>query len=113
MDFQQTIVIISLVKVLLACLAVLFLFGFFMRWKFFRHRLPSLAFYTKRMFIRHNIVLGTGMIMLSLAFIVDFIAPEAGGGAENMGLMASVLEVFALVAISYSYYKLVRLEVPG
>ena len=115
MDFQQTTTILSLVKVLLACLAVLFLFGFFVQWKFFRHRLPSMAFYTKRKFIRHNVILGTGVSLLSLAFIVDFAVQQAqtGPGSANLALLSSVLEVFSLMAIGYSYYKLVRLEVPG
>ena len=112
MEFQQLFQMISLVKVLLACLAVLFLFGFFIQWKFFRHRLPSMAFYMKKRFVKHNVVLGTGVILLSLAFIVDFAMDQTETGKESLAILSSVLQVLALAAIGYSYYKLVRLELP-
>jgi hypothetical protein len=104
--------VMMVLKVLLAALSVIFLFGFFVQWKLSKYRLPVIAFYTKKRFVRHNIVLGTGIVSLSLAYIINFLwmslKPEDPGGA----VIVSLLEVLALMCIGYSYYKLVRLQIP-
>ncbi|MFH1447968.1 MAG: hypothetical protein ABIG39_03835 [Candidatus Micrarchaeota archaeon] len=108
----QIELMLMILKVLLASLSVLFLFGFFVQWKFSRYRLPVIAFYTKKRFVKHNIILGTGVIALSLAYIIEFfvvaLGQDTGGGSVIVGL----LETVAIVCIGYSYYKLVRLQIP-
>ncbi len=104
--------ILIILKVLLASLSVLFLFGFFIQWKFSRYRLPVIAFYTKKRFVKHNIVLGTGIIALSLAYIIEFLDMSVNPVTQEGNIIVSLLETLALMCIGYSYYKLVRLQVP-
>jgi hypothetical protein len=114
---SQFEMVLATLKVLLASLSVIFLFGFFIQWKFSKYRLPVIAFYTKKRFVKHNIVLGTGVVALSLAYIADFLygsaGPEKLGQAATSGkIIVSLLETLGLVCIGYSYYKLMRLQIP-
>ena len=109
-QFEMVLVIL---KVLLASLSVVFLFGFFVQWKFAKYRLPVIAFYTKKRFVTHNVVLGTGVVALSLAYITDFLRMSVSPTGEGGKLVVSLLETIALVCIGYSYYKLVRLQIPA
>lgn len=116
-SLTQLDMVLSTLKVLLASLSVIFLFGFFIQWKFSKYRLPVIAFYTKKRFVKHNVVLGTGVVALSLAYIVDFLhGGIAGGDASQTAMSGKVivglLEAIGLVCIGYSYYKLMRLQIP-
>lgn len=112
MDLLVVEQVMVVLKLLLACMSIIFLFAFFMQWKFLRLKLPSIAFYTKGKFVKHNVALGTGIVCLSLAYIVDFIAITNNVETDSMKLTVYSLEVIALAFIGYSYYKLIRFEIP-
>ncbi len=112
-NLTQTENVLQVLKIMLASLAVIFLFAFFIQWKISKYRLPVIAFYMKKRFVRHNIVLGTGIVALSLAYVIEFlwlnVKPFDPGGK----LLVDVLEAVSLVCIGFSYYKLMRLQIPA
>jgi hypothetical protein len=109
----QTESVLNVLKVILAALSVVFLFAFFIQWKLSKYRLPVIAFYTKKRFVKHNIVLGTGIVALSLAYITEFVCGYVRPADPVGGLVVNALEVVSLICIGYSYYKLMRLDMPA
>lgn len=105
--------VLDVLKVLLAGLSIVFLFAFFIQWKLSKYRLPVIAFYMKKKFVRHNVVLGTGVVALSLAYIIEFLWLNLQPAEPSGQLIVSSLEAVALVCIGYSYYKLMRLQIPA
>ena len=109
----QTEGVLEVLKVLLAGLTVVFLFAFFIQWKFSKYRLPVIAFYMKKRFVKHNVVLGTGIVALSLAYIIDFLWMSMRPADSGGKLVVNSLETLSLACIGYSYYKLMRLPIPA
>jgi len=67
----------------------------------------------KKRFVKHNVVLGTGIVALSLAYIIEFLLMNAKPSDGTGRVFVDALQVVALGCIGYSYYKLMRLQIPA
>ncbi len=110
---SQTENVLQVLKIMLSSLAVIFLFAFFIQWKISKYRLPVIAFYMKKRFVRHNIVLGTGIVALSLAYVIEFVWLNIKPLDPVGKILVDILEAISLVCIGFSYYKLMRLQIPA
>ncbi|RLG18675.1 hypothetical protein DRN67_03905 [Candidatus Micrarchaeota archaeon] len=110
LDSTQQLASLYLVKVLLAALTVAFLIAFQLRWIITKYDLSVLDFYTKWKFFRQSLAIGTGIFLLSIAFMLDFGQYTGRFHGQDYTALTTTLEILALVFFGYSYYKLARLR---
>ncbi len=110
-EFAQ-LAVVSLVRMILTSLVLLLLAFFYIQWRLAKGSLSPLVYYTRSKLVKQNLLLGIGVILLSGGFILDSLTQLGYLVGEDWKLAAGLLEVGAIGLIGYSYYKLVRTEVP-
>jgi hypothetical protein len=106
----QQLALTYVVKVILAVLAVVFLIFFQLRWVATKYDLSVLHFYIKWKFFRQSLPAGAGVLLLAVAFLLDFARYANLINDPNLLLIINFLEILALMCFGYTYYRLARLQ---
>jgi len=106
----QQLALTYVVKVILAVLAVAFLIFFQIRWVATKYDLSVLHFYIKWKFFRQSLPAGAGVLLLAVAFLLDFARYANLINNPNILLIINLLEILALMCFGYTYYRLARLQ---
>ncbi|MDO8339754.1 MAG: hypothetical protein Q7T16_03790 [Candidatus Burarchaeum sp.] len=107
---DQQLALTYLIKIILAVLAVAFLAFFQLRWVATKYDLSVLHFYIKWKFFRQSLPAGAGVLLLAMAFILDFGRYANVLKDPNLPLVINLLEMLALTFFGYTYYRLARLQ---
>jgi len=107
---EQQIALTYIIKVILAVLAVTFLVLFQLRWVASKYDLSVLHFYIKWKFFRQSLPAGAAVLLLAIAFLLDFGRYANIIKDPNLSLIINALEILALMLFGYTYYRLARLQ---
>ena len=110
LNSAERLAAVYLAKVLLASLTMAFLMAFQLRWVITKYDLSVLDFYTRWKFFKQSIAVGAGILLLSIAFLLDFGQYAGRIQGQDYSLVINSLEVMSLIFFGHSYYRLARLQ---